>query len=248
MSRIAPLQPPYAPEIQAQFDRIMRARSAAACCFASWPAIPAPGRNSAAAACWIRAAFVARARNRHRPHLRAQRPARYEWGVHVATFAAAAELTQEQVAPPCAAPRRCRLLVGGRAGDDRGGRCAACSAQPSTTPSSQALAAHYDETKILEIILLCGFYRTVSYLCNALALPLEERARGFPQVMCASLVPCSSGMLLAGQRQNRERREASSAAGDAALPLLFGRYRYRRGKACEAAASSRLMRPAPACG
>ena len=44
-----------------------------------------------------------------------------------------------------------------------------------------ALSAHYDETKILEIILLCGFYRTVSYLANALALPLEEKAARFPQ-------------------------------------------------------------------
>ena len=45
----------------------------------------------------------------------------------------------------------------------------------------KALAAHYDEAKILEIILLCGFYRTVSYLANALALPLEEKAARFPQ-------------------------------------------------------------------
>ena len=42
-----------------------------------------------------------------------------------------------------------------------------------------ALSAHYDEAQILEIILLCGFYRTVSYLANALALPLEETLRGF---------------------------------------------------------------------
>ena len=33
-----------------------------------------------------------------------------------------------------------------------------------------ALSAHYDEAKIFEIILLCGFYRTVSYLANGLAL------------------------------------------------------------------------------
>ena len=44
----------------------------------------------------------------------------------------------------------------------------------------KTLAAHYDEDKILEIILLCGFYRTVSYLANGLALPLEESAARFP--------------------------------------------------------------------
>ena len=31
-----------------------------------------------------------------------------------------------------------------------------------------ALSAHYDEAQIFEIILLCGFYRTVSYLANGL--------------------------------------------------------------------------------
>ncbi len=58
------------------------------------------------------------------------------------------------------------MLVGGGAGDDRGGRCAA-------SPRDA-----YD--KILEIMLLCGFYRTVSYLANGLALLLEDNAARFP--------------------------------------------------------------------
>jgi alkylhydroperoxidase family enzyme len=44
----------------------------------------------------------------------------------------------------------------------------------------KALAAHYDEAEIFEIILLCGFYRTVSYLANGLDLPLETNAARFP--------------------------------------------------------------------
>ena len=44
----------------------------------------------------------------------------------------------------------------------------------------KALSAHYDDDKIFEIILLCGFYRTVSYLANGLALPLEPNAARFP--------------------------------------------------------------------
>jgi alkylhydroperoxidase family enzyme len=43
-----------------------------------------------------------------------------------------------------------------------------------------ALSAHYDDAKIFEIILLCGFYRTVSYLANGLDVPLEEKAARFP--------------------------------------------------------------------
>jgi alkylhydroperoxidase family enzyme len=44
-----------------------------------------------------------------------------------------------------------------------------------------ALSAHYDDAKIFEIILLCGFYRTVSYLGNGLDLPLEATAARFPR-------------------------------------------------------------------
>ena len=44
-----------------------------------------------------------------------------------------------------------------------------------------ALSAHYEDAKIFEIIQLCGFYRTVSYLANALALPLEDNAARFPK-------------------------------------------------------------------
>ena len=46
----------------------------------------------------------------------------------------------------------------------------------------KALSAHYDDAKIFEIMLLCGFYRTVSYLANGLELPLEEKAARFPEV------------------------------------------------------------------
>ena len=44
----------------------------------------------------------------------------------------------------------------------------------------RSLSAHYDDDQILEIMLLCGFYRTVSYLANGLALPLKEGAARFP--------------------------------------------------------------------
>ena len=54
------------------------------------------------------------------------------------------------------------------------------AAPRSSDAEFKALSAHYEEAKIFEIILLCGFYRTVSYLANGLALPLEETAARFP--------------------------------------------------------------------
>ena len=101
--------------------------------------------------------------------------------------------------------RACRGVCGGRASDRRAGprhrarrgrrRRAGRQAEQALIAAVDALhdratlsdaefaalSAHYDEAKILEIILLCGFYRTVSYLANGLALPLEEKAARFPE-------------------------------------------------------------------
>jgi hypothetical protein len=42
------------------------------------------------------------------------------------------------------------------------------------------LAGCLSEMAILEVLMLAGFYRTVSYLTNALRLPLESFAERFP--------------------------------------------------------------------
>jgi alkylhydroperoxidase family enzyme len=104
----------------------------------------------------------------------------YEWGVHVAIFAEAAQLTGEQV----------RATVLGKADAP----CWSASEQAliaavdalhlnATLGDAEfkALAAHYDDAKIFEVFLLCGFYRTVSYLANGLDLPLEPNAARFPR-------------------------------------------------------------------
>ena len=103
----------------------------------------------------------------------------YEWGVHVTTFAEAAHLTEEQVRAtvlgkadaPCWSAAEQALIAAVDALHDR-----------ATISDAEfaALSAHYDDAKIFEIILLCGFYRTVSYLANGLALPLEAKAARFP--------------------------------------------------------------------
>lgn len=42
------------------------------------------------------------------------------------------------------------------------------------------LTAHHSDAAILELLMLVGTYRTVSYLVNGLRLPLESGARRFP--------------------------------------------------------------------
>ena len=177
MSRIAPLQPPYAPEVQAQFDRIMRG-AAPLVLFRVMAGHPRAWEKFRGGSLLDKGPLSLREREIVIDRTCALNTCEYEWGVHVATFAAAAELTQEQI----------RATVHGAAD----AACWSAAEQAmiaavdalharSTLDDAEfkALAAHYDETKILEIILLCGFYRTVSYLCNALALPLEEKGARF---------------------------------------------------------------------
>ena len=43
----------------------------------------------------------------------------------------------------------------------------------------------YEDEQILEIIMLAGFYRTVAYLANGLAMPLEPAASCFADYLNA---------------------------------------------------------------
>jgi alkylhydroperoxidase family enzyme len=42
------------------------------------------------------------------------------------------------------------------------------------------LRSAFSEEALMEVLMLAGFYRTVSYLTNALRLPLEPFAARFP--------------------------------------------------------------------
>jgi alkylhydroperoxidase family enzyme len=177
--RIAPLEPPYAPEIQAQFDRIMRGA----------PPLTLFRVVAGNARTWekFRAASLLdggplslREREIVIDRTCALTGCEYEWGVHVAIFAGAAGLTEAQIAAtvsgtadaPCwSAPERALIA----AVDALHARARLDDAEFT------ALSAHYDDAKIFEIMLLCGFYRTVAYIANGLALPLEEKAARFPE-------------------------------------------------------------------
>ncbi len=103
----------------------------------------------------------------------------YEWGVHIAAFAAHAKLGDAQIeslangspADACWTAEE-RLLL--RLCDQLHANC--------TVDGDlwQALAAVFSDEAILELLMLAGFYRTVSYLTNALQLPLEPGAARFP--------------------------------------------------------------------
>jgi alkylhydroperoxidase family enzyme len=179
MSRIAPLQPPYDPEIQGQFDRIMRGAPplvlfrVVAGQARAWEKFRAGGLLD-------KGPLSLREREIVIDRTCALTGCEYEWGVHVATFAQAAHLTDEQV--------RATVLGGADApcwSASEQAMIAAVDALHARATLDDAefagLSAHHDDAKIFEIILLCGFYRTVSYLANGLDLPLEEKAARFPK-------------------------------------------------------------------
>jgi alkylhydroperoxidase family enzyme len=109
----------------------------------------------------------------------------YEWGVHVSFFASRVGLSEEHL----------RSLVHGDGEDscwNDGERLLIrlCDELHATCSLSDrlwtALRAEHSEEALLELLMLAGFYRTISYLSNALLLPLEAFAARFPPPSSAS--------------------------------------------------------------
>jgi alkylhydroperoxidase family enzyme len=104
--------------------------------------------------------------------------AEYEWGVHVTTFAAKAGLTEDQIAS---------LATGAPEDEcwDDGDRvliqlCDSLHRSCMVEDDLWArLCTYHGDEAILELLMLAGTYRTVSYLVNSLRLPLEDGARTF---------------------------------------------------------------------
>jgi alkylhydroperoxidase family enzyme len=179
MSRIAPLEPPYPPEIQAQFDAIMRGAPPLTL-FRVLAGNARAWEKFRAGSLLDRGPLTLREREIVIDRTCALTGCEYEWGVHVAIFAKPAGLTDGQVRAtvlenadaPCWSKREQVLIATADALHHR----ATLSAD-----EFKALSAHYDDARIFEIMLLCGFYRMVSYLNNGLDLPLEETAARFPR-------------------------------------------------------------------
>ena len=96
MSRIAALQPPYAPELQQQFDRIMRG-APPLMLFRVIAGNARAWEKFRAGSLLDRGPLSLREREIVIDRTCALTGCEYEWGVHVATFADAAQLTEEQV-------------------------------------------------------------------------------------------------------------------------------------------------------
>jgi alkylhydroperoxidase family enzyme len=178
-ARIAAAQPPYAADVQATFDRVMPPGVPPLTLFTTLARDTRLFERFQKGGLLDKGHLSLRQREIVIDRVTALSGSEYEWGVHIAFFAKRAGLDAAQqrslvrggADDPCWSPEE-RLLL--RACDALHARCDLDDALWGN------LRGAFSEEALMEILLLTGFYRTVSYLTNALRLPLESYSVRFP--------------------------------------------------------------------
>jgi len=178
-ARLAPLAPPYSPELEALLAKMNPpAAPGILALFRVLAHNPVLAERMSGWGGYLlgrKATLALRDREVVINRTCARCGAQYEWGVHVAAFAHAAGFTAEQnaaIANPAAdrAPlsARDRLLV----------RMADELHEAATVSDSlwRELAQHWSPPQLVELLVLAGWYRAISYVCNAAQVPLEDWA------------------------------------------------------------------------
>jgi alkylhydroperoxidase family enzyme len=176
--RIAPAPEPFAPDIQTRLDALMPAGVAPLTLFKVLARDARLFHRCMGAGLLDRGHLTLRQREIVIHRVTAQCGSEYEWGVHMAFFGKRAGLGAAQA----------HSLVRGGPNDHCWDAEAAslirlCDSLHATCDIDdglwQDLRGRFSEEALLELLLLAGFYRTVSYLTKALRLPLEAYAARF---------------------------------------------------------------------
>jgi len=177
--RIAPAAAPYPPEVQARFDALMPQGVAPLLLFRVLARDLRLFQRFMGAGLLDKGHLSLRQRELVIDRVIARCGSEYEWGVHVAFFAERASFSAAQLSSmvhggpedACWGPEEALLLR-------------FCDALHASCDIGEALwadlRARFSEEAVLELLLLAGFYRTVSYLTNTLRLPPEDYAARFP--------------------------------------------------------------------
>lgn len=179
MPRIAPLEAPFSPDVQKTFDAIMPPGVPPLVLFTTLARNPRVYAKFRAGSLLDKGSITLREREIVIDRTTARCGSEYEWGVHIAFFAERAGFT----------PVQARATVRGTASDpvwnDR--ESLLVSLVDALHDKADVgedlwgnLKSEFSDEQLLELIVLTGFYHTVSFLTNALRLPLEEGAAGFP--------------------------------------------------------------------
>jgi 4-carboxymuconolactone decarboxylase len=183
--RIAPLDPPYAPEIAASLAKWMPPGSKMEPLklfrtLVRNPEISSRLRAVGAGILGPHSTIAPREREILIDRTAALCGCEYEWGVHATAFGAAVGLTPEALrATAIGAPadpvwnERDALLM----------RLADELHQTAHVSDSlwSALAVHWDVPQLLELLIIAGMYHTIAYLANGAQVAPEEWAARFPE-------------------------------------------------------------------
>jgi len=177
-ARIAPIDPPYDPAIQADFDKVMRGLPPLKL-FRTLARNPRVLSRLIAGGLLDRGSITLRLRELVILRTTALCGAEYEWGVHVAAYGAKAQWTPEEL----------RSTVRGGADDDCWSRseslairlCDALHAKGDVGDELwKELSSVFAEDQLIELIMLVGLYHAVSFMLRATRIELEKPAPRFP--------------------------------------------------------------------
>ena len=179
--RIEPVEPPYAPEIQEAFDKIMPPGRPPLNIFRTYARHPLLLKRVMALGAALLSHGKLPARDRELVLLRtcARCGSAYEWGVHVTAFARPLGFSDEEIRATAVGAAsdpvwsaRDRLLI--ELADDL---------HDASTVSDgrwRELARHWSEEQVLELINVAGFYHAISFMTNACGIAGEPFAEPFP--------------------------------------------------------------------
>ena len=183
--RVDPVKPPFAPEIQAVFDKIMPPGVPPLSLFTTLARVPRIYDRFRAGSLLDRGPVPLRLREIVIDRTCGRCGCAYEWGVHIAFFAERVALTPEQVRATFQGDvddaiwnDEERLVI--RLADELH------YTADISDPLWKALAAAFSVEQIFELIALTGFYHTVSFFANGLRLAAEPHAATPPNSISPS--------------------------------------------------------------
>jgi len=178
--RIAPIDPPYPAEIQAEFDKIMRG-APPLLLFRTVARNPRVLQRFLAGGLLDRGSISLRLRELMILRTCALCGAEYEWGVHVAAFGSKAGWTEQQIQSTVHGLPEDTCWTG----EERSVLRLADHLHATSGVGEelwQEASSSFAPEQLIELVMLAGLYHAVSFMVNALGVQHEESAPRFPHV------------------------------------------------------------------
>jgi alkylhydroperoxidase family enzyme len=179
MPRIAAAEAPYPPRIAAELQRIMPEGVEPLVLFRTLARSPRVFEKMFAGGLLDKGPLSLGQRETVIDRTTARLGCEYEWGVHIAFFAARVGFDAERIAATVTGTADAACWTA-----DQGALLALVDDlvdhRTIGTETWASLIAHFDAVQIIEAIALVGYYHTISFLCRGLELPLEPYAARFP--------------------------------------------------------------------